>query len=184
MATTRLRSARGRAVSPVLGKLEPTLRRSSATLLREVARLHVRAQREALACADVSATHCTILTELGRAASMTLAELSRRLRLDKGWTSRAVEQLVQEGLVEKAGNDADRRVVALSLTRSGAARHRRIEEMLEGQVARVIGRVPEAKRLTVARALELLHGAYLAELSSDASDASTYTAGGPCRGTV
>jgi DNA-binding MarR family transcriptional regulator len=147
-----------------------------ARLLREVARLHVRAQRATLACAGASATQCTILTELGRAPSMTLAELSRRLRLDKGWTSRAVEQLAQDGLVDKAGSDTDRRVVALSLTRAGAARHRRIDETLDAQVERVIARVPDAERPAVARALALLHDAYRAELTGD--DAITMTEAG------
>ena len=145
---------------------------ATARLLREVARLHVRAQRQTLACTGAGTTQCTILTELGRAPSMTLAELSRRLRLDKGWTSRAVEQLVQEGLVAKAGSENDRRVVALSLTRAGAAQHARLESALDGHVAGVIARVPAAERAAVARALELLHEAYVADAEAPASTAS------------
>ena len=153
--------------------------RSSAALLREVARLHVRAQRQTDACRDVGITQCTILTELGgaqrtrpslRRPSMTLGDLSRRLRLDKGWTSRAVDQLVGQGLVDKTGDDADRRVVALSLTAAGAAQHRRLEATLDAQVGRVIARVPAAERDGVARALRLLHDAYLAELASGSPD--------------
>jgi DNA-binding MarR family transcriptional regulator len=133
-------------------------------LLRDVARLHVRAQRQLLACESASATQCTILTELGRAEPTTLAELARRLRLDKGWTSRAVDQLVDEGLVDKTAGDADRRTVALTLTRSGAARHRQLEALLDEQVGRVIERIPRSERAGVARALSLLLAAYLAEL--------------------
>lgn len=144
--------------------------RSSAALLREVARLHVRAQRQTAACRDVGITQCTILTELGRAPSMTLADLSRRLRLDKGWTSRAVDQLVGQGLVDKTGDDADRRVVALSLTMAGAAQHRRLEATLDAQVERVIARVPAAERDGVVRALRLLYDAYLAELAAGSPD--------------
>jgi len=143
---------------------------SSATLLREVARLHVRAQRATLACAGAGTTQCTILTELGRAPSMTLAELSRRLRIDKGWTSRAIEQLVQEGLVAKKDNEADRRVVALSLTSAGSAQRRRLEAVLDGQVASVMSRLPGHERPAVARALKLLHDAYVAELADHSAD--------------
>ena len=138
-------------------------------LLREVARLHVRAQRSLLVCSDASATQCTILTELGRAPSMTLAELSRRLRLDKGWTSRAIDQLVEEGYVRKVAGDGDRRTVALSLTRAGVAHHRRIDALLNEQVGRVIGRVPRGERRAVARALALLHRAYVEELAEGPS---------------
>ena len=144
---------------------------STPTLLREVARLHVRAQRATMACDGAGNTACTILTELGRAPSMTLAQLARRLRLDKGWTSRAVDQLVDERLVDKASGDGDRRTIALSLTRAGRAEHRRVEGLLNDQVARVIERVPVAQRPAVARALALLHDAYVAELADGTSDA-------------
>lgn len=102
-------------------------------LLRELARVHVRAQRATLARHAASGTACTILTELGREASMTLAELARRLRLDKGWTSRAVDRLVGEGLVDKAAGERDRRTIELSLTRAGRAEHRRLEDMLDAE---------------------------------------------------
>jgi DNA-binding MarR family transcriptional regulator len=137
----------------------------SPSLLREVARLHVRAQREALAGDGARTTECTILTELGRAPGMTLAQLSRRLRIDKGWTSRAVDQLLEEGLVEKAPDASDRRLIALSLTRAGQARHHRLEVLLNEQVGRVIRRVPRAARAAVRRALLALHRAYLSELA-------------------
>src|SRR5688500_13293994 len=128
--TTRAPRGTGRRAAPA----------TAARLLREVARLHVRAQRRALTCTGAGATQCTILTELGRAPSMTPAGLSRRLRVGRGWTSRAVGQLGQEGLVEKAGRDGDRRVVALSLTAAGVAQHERLEAALDAHVAGVIAR--------------------------------------------
>jgi DNA-binding MarR family transcriptional regulator len=142
-------------------------------LLRDLARLHVRAQRATLACDGASSTTCTILTELGREPSMTLAQLARRLRLDKGWTSRAVDQLVDQGLVQKGAGDGDRRTIAISLTRAGRAEHRRIETLLNAQVTRVIGRVPVAQRAAVARALALLHDAYQRELADDHQQSTT-----------
>lgn len=140
---------------------------SGATLLREVARLHVRAQRATLACDGASVTACTILTELGLASSMTLAQLSRRLKLDKSWTSRAVDQLVGTGLVAKGEGEGDRRTIALALTSAGRAEHRRIEGLLNDQVTRVIGRVPVAQRPAVVQALAALHDAYVTELADD-----------------
>ena len=141
-----------------------TRRGEPSALLREVARLHVRAQRATLACQSGSVTQCTILPELARAQPATLGELARRLRLDKGWTSRAVDHLVTAGLVEKRAGGGDRRTVALSLTPDGEARLDRIERTLDDQVARVIARVPSAERAAITRALRALHGAYIAEL--------------------
>lgn len=98
---------------------------------------------------------------------MTLAELARRLRLDKGWTSRAADQLVAGGLVAKVGGAGDRRTIALSLTRAGQAEHRRIEGLLNEQVARVVRRVPAAQSAVVERALAALYEAYVGELADD-----------------
>ena len=156
-------------------ELTPGTIPDGAALLREVARLHVRAQRTTLACDGASATACTILTELGREPSMTLAQLARRLRLDKSWTSRAVDQLVESGLVAKAAGDGDRRTIALSLTRAGRAEHRRMEVLLNDQVARVIARVPMAQRPAVSRALMVLHDAYQLELADTGSVAEGAT---------
>ena len=166
---TTLRMA---TIDPSAADARPT---GGPALLREVARLHVRAQRATLACDGASTTTCTILTELGREPSMTLAQLARRLRLDKGWTSRAVDQLVDRGLVEKVGSDSDRRTIEISLTRAGQAEHRRLERILNGQVTRVIGRISSAQRSAVERALTLLHEAYLGELSADEAPTAAST---------
>src|SRR5438132_4007654 len=80
---------------------------TAGVLLREVARLHAHSQREQVACCNgTTSTQCLILTEVGRNSPLTLADLGRRTSLDKGWLSRAVETLVQEGLLTKALGDA------------------------------------------------------------------------------
>jgi DNA-binding MarR family transcriptional regulator len=156
MATTRTRLPNPLAEAPAL--------------LRDLARLHVRAQRAALAGDDTRNTACIILTELGRSPATTLAELARRLRLDKGWTSRAVDQLAAAGLVEKVPSPSDRRTFAVSLSRTGRIERKRLDLVLDAQVARVIDRVPADRRESVARALRLLHDAYVAELASATAD--------------
>ena len=152
-------------MTPTLPSPSQTQPAHAPQLLREVARLHVRAQREALACDGARVTECTILTELGRASAVTLAALARRLRIDKGWTSRAIDQLLEEGLVEKTPDTSDRRTFTISLTLAGQERHCRLEATLNDQVARIIERVPRGERPGLRRALRALHKAYLAELA-------------------
>src|SRR5690349_17993091 len=93
--------------------------RSPAQVFRELARIHVRAQRAEVAEQGGTVTRCTVLTELGRAKEMALGELAERLRLDKGWVSRAVDQLVADGTIHRAVDDEDRRAVVLTLTARG-----------------------------------------------------------------
>jgi DNA-binding MarR family transcriptional regulator len=136
-----------------------------ARLFRELARVHVRAQRAEVAKHIGSETTCTILTELGRAKSLSMGELATRLRLDKGWVSRAIDRLEADGAVARGANPDDARGVVLSLTPVGRRQHRRLERLLDSQIERVFARVRAADRPRVAAAVALLFDAYRAEVS-------------------
>ena len=129
-------------------------------LLREVARLHVQLQREDVSrCDNTTATQCAILSELGRSGEMTLADLGRRVGLDKGWVSRTVEGLADQGLVNKAPSETDRRTVLVTLTAKGETRFQSLNQTLNAQAERVINHIPAEDRECVFRALQALQRA-------------------------
>jgi DNA-binding MarR family transcriptional regulator len=133
-------------------------------LLREVARLHSQLQRNEVAiCCDTSSAQCHILTELDRSGSLSFAELVRRMNTDKGWVSRTVEAMAQDGLLTKEPNPNDKRTVIVSLTPAGAAKAAEVGATLNGQSARLMQRIPAAQRPNVYRALEMLHQALQSE---------------------
>ncbi len=135
---------------------------STGALLREVARLHIQLQRSCVMyCCDTTVTQCTVLTELGRSAPVTLAELSHRIGFDKSWTSRAVENLVQEGLVEKVPSQTDRRTIQLSLSCLGEVRLRELNQTLNALADQAMAHIPESEHTSVHRALEWLQKALL-----------------------
>src|ERR1041385_7438134 len=132
----------------------------AGALLREVARLHVQLQREDVnRCDSTTSTQCYILTELGRNGEMTLADLGRRVGLDKGWMSRTVEGLAEDGLVQKAQSETDRRTIHIALTLKGDARYDALNRTLNAQAERVISHIPEQDQACVFHALELLQAA-------------------------
>jgi len=142
---------------------------STGALLREVARLHVQLQRNCVAyCGGTTSTQCTVLTELGRSGPVTLAALSRRISFDKSWTRRAVENLVQEGLVEKVGSHEDRRTVRLSLSPAGEARLADLNQTLNALADQAFEYIPADQHATVRSSLELLQQALLT-LSNEAT---------------
>jgi DNA-binding MarR family transcriptional regulator len=137
---------------------------STGALLREVARLHTHLQRENVACCDgTTVTQCTVLTELGRSGPVSLAELSRRIGFDKSWTSRAVEHLVQEGLIEKVPHASDHRMVRLSLSPAGEQRLAELNTTLNRFSEQVMEHIPVEAHVEVHRALGLLLAALQAE---------------------
>ena len=140
---------------------------TAGILLREVARLHAHSQREQVACCNgTTSTQCLILTEVGRNGPMTLADLGRRTSLDKGWLSRAVETLVQQGLLTKALGDADRRTIRIALSPAGQTRYQQLNETLNAHAQRVMARIPPAEREQVAHALARLYQALQAEAAA------------------
>lgn len=141
--------------------------RLAGELLRDVTRLFSQVQRDGVACCGTTSTQCTLLTELGRNGAMTLAELGRRVGLDKGWTSRAVEGLVKEGLLAKEPSEDDLRTVIIDLTPAGSARFVELNTTLNEQAGRIMARVPRAEQEQVTRALALLAEALRAEAAND-----------------
>lgn len=130
---------------------------STGALLREVARLHTQLQRNCVAhCGGTTGMQCTVLTELGRSGPVTLAALSRRIGFDKSWTSRAVEHLVREGLVEKAPGAEDRRTVRLSLSLAGETRLADLNQTLNSLAERAFEHIPGEQHGAVRVALGLL----------------------------
>jgi DNA-binding MarR family transcriptional regulator len=134
---------------------------SAAQMFRELARIHVRAQRAAVAPYGSSA-RCTILTELGRADSLSMGELAARLRLDKGWVSRGIDQMVDDGTVIRAPDPDDGRAVVLTLTAKGRKQHRELDRVLDAQIEEVFRRLPPSDRAKVRAGLRILFAAYSA----------------------
>jgi DNA-binding MarR family transcriptional regulator len=99
---------------------------------------------------------------------MTLADLGRRTGLDKSWLSRAVEMLVQQGLLTKALGDIDRRTIRIALSPVGETRFGLLNETLDAHAERVMARIPLAEQEQVAHALALLYQSLQAEAEATA----------------
>lgn len=69
----------------------------------------------------ISIAEWRVLAHLSQQAAVSVRDIHRRVDMEKSKVSRAATRLEAEGLIEKLTNDADRRLVALSLTPAGAA---------------------------------------------------------------
>jgi DNA-binding MarR family transcriptional regulator len=125
-------------------------------LLREVARLYVRAQRFAADCCGTTVTQCHMLVELHRSGAIPMNELGARLSLEKSWVSRAVDSLVREGLVSKTTHPQDARSWLLRLTPAGRRRCEALNAQLDGHAERLMDRFDRAEQDTVNRGLALV----------------------------
>lgn len=100
-------------------------------------RLSVAAARVSRRFADlygaesgISSPEWRVLAHLAQSGSVSVRDIHARVDMDKSKVSRAASRLEEAGLVQKLGHDADRRLVALSLTPEGQALMQRL-----GQIA-------------------------------------------------
>lgn len=129
---------------------------TSGEMLREVARLYTRAQRQVADCCGSGSTQCHLLVELGRAGPLAPSELGQRLALEKSWVSRAVDALVGRGWVSKAAHPSDARSWLVTLTPEGKAQADELNRSLNAHARQVLKPLSAAERELVAQALPLL----------------------------
>jgi DNA-binding MarR family transcriptional regulator len=144
------------AVQPSVAPADPLQRDPAGELLREVARLYTRAQREVADCCRTTSTQCHLLVELGRSGPVPQVELGQRLCLEKSWVSRAVDGLAARGLVKKEPNPLDARSWLVTLTVDGVDRLQALNHTLDTHAAQLLGRLSARDRRAVERSLRLL----------------------------
>jgi DNA-binding MarR family transcriptional regulator len=128
----------------------------SGSLLREVARMYTRAQRVVADCCRTTSTQCHLLTELARSGPLPLSELGTRVCLEKSWVSRAVDAMVERGLVSKEPNPSDARSWLVTLTDEGVRTVHELNRTLDSHAGQLLSSLSERERSTVERSLLLL----------------------------
>lgn len=147
---------------------EQALASQTGESLRAITRLFTELQQLNFACCDVnSVTQCAVLTTLSRDGDQTLTALTRTLNLDKAWLSRTTDNMVEDGLLVKAPHPNDRRALLLHLTDAGQQAAAALDEQLNAQAARVLGRLPAEDQAQTVRLLGALKEALKAELAQE-----------------
>ncbi|MEW6554581.1 MAG: MarR family transcriptional regulator [Actinomycetota bacterium] len=84
-----------------------------------------------------------LLIELRRGGRLSMGELSQRLHITQGVTTRMVDLLLEKKLVERSRDKEDRRVVFVGLSRKGAGIAQQVEEYNQEKMAEMLAAVPE-----------------------------------------
>ena len=139
----------------------------SGALLREVARMYTRAQRVVADCCRTTSTQCHLLTELDRAGPLSLSELGNRVSLEKSWVSRAVDAMVERGVVKKEPNPLDARSWLVTLTDDGVRTVDALNQTLNTHAEQLLGSLNARERAAVENALLLLLNALLEDTAAN-----------------
>lgn len=111
-------------------------------------------------CCGVSVGQCQVMLEIGLAEEINLSELANQLNLDSSTMSRTINNLVEQGFVERSADPQDRRYVKIKLSEKGFAFYQNMEEKITLYFTNVLQSIPAAKRGEVVESLGLLLNAF------------------------
>jgi len=121
-----------------------------------VARLQRRLRQQAMG--DLTLTHLSCLSAIGRMGPLPLGDLAAQERLSPPTVTKVTTKLQEAGLVERLGDPTDRRVSLVSVTAAG---RRKLEEVRTRRSAWLHERLDELSAADLDRlaaALDVLEG--------------------------
>ncbi len=125
-------------------------------LIRSVERKLGVLEDTEMSCCSVSMAQCHALVEIGRAGSVSLAQLADILNLDNSTMSRTVNNLVDKQMAERDLDPNDRRYVSIRLAEEGLRTFHEIEGNMTDYYARIMAEIPPEKRTTVLDSIRIL----------------------------
>jgi DNA-binding MarR family transcriptional regulator len=112
--------------------------------------------RDAMTACGLSVAQCYTLDAIGSQRQLTLNEVAEALYITPSTASRAVDDLVRKGLVERCQDPADRRAVCLSLTPQGQVLFEALREHLIQRQLTILQQIDPDSRRDVLAALQKL----------------------------
>ncbi len=129
--------------------------------LREMIRALVRklgfVDKSEASCCGVTISQCHAILEVAREQPVSLQVLSTQLGLDKSTTSRTVDSLVGQGLLQRDPDPEDRRFVNLKLTENGDEMVRQINLLMNDYYRTIYLAIPQESREQVMESLRILN---------------------------
>ena len=101
-------------------------------------------------------SHVQVLVMLDHRGSLSITEISNSFGIAKPNITPLVDRLIEEGLVMRERNSADRRVVNVVLLPKGEEKLACIRETIVRQVMRWTGTIPEKDFFELEHALEVI----------------------------
>jgi DNA-binding MarR family transcriptional regulator len=109
---------------------------------------------------SLSPSQSAALATIERHGPLTPSELAGREQVQRPTVTRVLARLQEAGLVERAGDPADRRSTLVSITAEGRSLLAAQRTRKDAYLARRLRELDPADRATLARAAELLEGLF------------------------
>jgi DNA-binding MarR family transcriptional regulator len=125
------------------------LTRKASWLLTQLATHARRIVGDANAELGAGAYHYRILATLSEFGASSQADLARRGNLDRSDVVAAINELAQQGFVERTQDQADRRRNVVRLTRAGTQHLRRMDRVLDKAQGGLLAPLSQQERVVL-----------------------------------
>lgn len=105
---------------------------------------------------EFSPVTVTLLRQMHHEPGVTVGQLARCAGTVKSHVSKLVEQLVEQGLVEKRSDPDDQRLVRLYLTQAAADTRAQMEDRVQTAWGSIVDEIPEEELASVVSGLRTL----------------------------
>lgn len=130
-----------------------------ADALPEMMRLLARSRPISSGDWELTIVQMRALGLIGEHPDCTMGELARRLGIGLSATTALADRLLQQGLIEREADPADRRLVCLRLARAGRRAREGVRRERRRRVAAAMGQLTTGELEQVANAFALLRKA-------------------------
>jgi DNA-binding MarR family transcriptional regulator len=127
-------------------------------LCARVTRRLIDAERPLLQARGLSMWAYVALTHLARAPAPTQMALAEQMRYDKTRLIGILDELADEGLIERVADPEDRRARIVRLTATGRARHLEAQADIRAMESEMLEGLSDAQRVTLREVLATLAG--------------------------
>ena len=125
-------------------------------LLQKAVRAFQQLEREQIKAHGFTSSQCSLLLELYRHETLSINEISEKMRLEISTVTRIMNNLVRDGLLLRQKSAIDKRVVEASLTDKGRDAAHALQNSIEAYYKNVIAYLPRGHVREVMGSVEQL----------------------------
>jgi DNA-binding MarR family transcriptional regulator len=132
-----------------------TMEQTIFKLIKELTFILKGFQNDTIICENITLRQFTILEHISSYEPLKMTDLNTLINVEKSTTTRLLEPLVRQGLIEKRKSQSDQRVFELSLTTDGKRTHKAALTSIYEHIKLISELIPVEKQENVREALNI-----------------------------
>lgn len=114
-------------------------------MVQKLVRVFQLFERDQIKIHGFTSSQCYSMIEILKAGSLTMNDLSDKMNLDSSTMTRVIDKLVRDELIKRDRDEADRRIVLVTLTEKGREAAEALNSSVNEYYKKIITSIPSGK---------------------------------------